>query len=440
MIKVSVIIPVFNGEISLRTCLSSLKKIVNSEIQIVVIDDGSSDQSSSIASEFSKEFENFTLERLSENKGVGNARNIGLKLSLGLYVYFLDCDDTVAGNFSEFLMDEFRNESDLIFSPIIKMPSGSSNELHLSLLSQGHMNSREHLLSFLESLESWPLECWGYFIRREFLSKNRIEFRNIRISEDIVFMTEILCKLETYSMLDSPTYVHNRIAGSLGKSFSNHEVASWFMAFLGMVGIAHQFSSESKEGQLILNRTATVLTYFLLDFRAVNEYSRKDFFARFKESEFHQPLRVLASTRVDQLGDFKKICMEILRNCSSNIQNLCSPLGKGKTYLYCYDRLSLGVFQIMKEQNFEVAGIIDDNIEFLIPSNRIDFQPLSSSSLDGKIPQDSTFVVCHDKREVYLQKRKQFKDFEKDGLHIIQFTTKDLVSGLNFDGLFKQSF
>ena len=440
MIIVSIVIPVFNNAEKLRDCLSDLKNVVSSEIQVVVIDDGSTDRSPMVAAEFSEEFENFAFERLTENKGVGNARNLGLKLSTGVYVYFLDCDDTIVGSFSTSLISELSTDSDLVFAPIIKMPSGSSNELHLSFLKQGQISGREHLVSSFERFDSWPQECWGYYIRREFLSRNRIEFRNIRIAEDIVFMTELFCKIEKYSVLGSPTYIHHRIAGSLGKSFSHYEVASWFKAFLGMVMIAKQFSSESIEGRLITDRTANVLAYFLIDIRANELSARRVFFEDFTDEKYYEPLRELVGIQPDQSVSLETIVFELLNVCLNNVQKLLSAVGTGKTYLYCYDRLSLGVFKVMRELNFEVDGIIDDNIEYLIPSSEVETKPVISDTLVGELPQESIFIVCHDKQSVYLAKKKQFNYMEKAGLRIVKFTTKDFVAGLHFKNLFKQNF
>ena len=440
MVTVSIVIPVFNNAEKLRNCLSNLKLMVSGDIQVVVIDDGSTDQSPMVAAGFSEAFENFTFERLAENKGVGNARNIGLKLSRGLYVFFLDCDDTIIGNFSISLKKELSANSDLFFAPIIKMPSGSSNELHLSYLKQGKISGRENLLSSCESFEFLPQDCWGYFIRREFLSSNRIEFINIRIGEDIVFMTEVFCKIATYSVLSNPTYIHNRIAGSLGKSFSHNEVSSWFMAFLGIANISKQFLSDSIEGRLIANRITIVLTYFLMDFSASEVPVRKVFFEEFKNVSSYQPLCKLAGIKPDHSSDIETIIYKLLNYCLGNVKKLCSAIGTGKTYLYCYDRLSLGVFHAMRALNFEVDGFIDDNIEYLIPSSAIETRPITPDMLDGKLPQDSTFLVCHNINGVYLEKKKQFKDFEEDGLRIIKFTTKDFVAGLHFENLFKQNF
>jgi glycosyltransferase involved in cell wall biosynthesis len=439
MILVSVVIPVFNNAENLRNCLTGLKLLVTSEIQVVVIDDGSTDQSPFVAASFSEEFENFEFQIVTQNKGVGNARNLGLNLSLGTYVYFLDCDDTVSGNFSDALKSDLSANADLVFAPVIKIPSGSSNESHLAFFAQEHKMDRENLLSSLDNFESWPQECWGYYIRREFLSQNKIEFRDIRIAEDIVFMTEVFCKLETYSLINSPIYIHHRIPGSLGKSFSSFDAASWFKAFLGMVHIAKQFSSESVEGRLIANRTATVLSYFLLGYRANESSFERDLFVNFKKREYFQPLWDLSGISPDNLDGIDVILNSLLDVCSKNIQKLLTTVGAGKTYLYCYDKLSLGVFQIMKAQNFKVDGFLDDNIELLIPSHEISTMPITPKTLDGKLPKGSTFIVCHDKQSVYLEKKKRFSYLEDSSLRIVRFTTHDFVVGLHFEKLFRQN-
>ena len=160
----------------------------------------------------------------------------------------------------------------------------------------------------------------------------------------------------------------------------------------------------------------------------------------FEDARIYQPLYELAGNDLDQSVNMETILSELLNGCVSNVKKLCGTVGTGKTYLYCYDRLSLGVFQIMKALNFDVDGFIDDNIEYLIPKSEIKTRPISPNTLDGKLPQDSTFIVCHDNHGVYLEKKKQFKEFEEDGLRIVKFTTEDFVAGLRFENLFKQNF
>ena len=91
-IKVSVIIPVYNVEKYLRRCLESVASQTLKEIEVICVDDGSTDSSFDIISEFSEKDPRFTAVRR-QNGGAGAARNAGLDRARGKYLSFLDSDD-----------------------------------------------------------------------------------------------------------------------------------------------------------------------------------------------------------------------------------------------------------------------------------------------------------------------------------------------------------
>lgn len=100
--KVSVIIPVYNAENYLKECLDSILKQTLQEIEVICVNDGSSDGSLSILNEYVKE--DSRLKIISqENQGAGSARNNGLKYAKGLFVIFLDCDDIFEHNMLEIM-------------------------------------------------------------------------------------------------------------------------------------------------------------------------------------------------------------------------------------------------------------------------------------------------------------------------------------------------
>lgn len=95
MPKVSVIVPVYNSEQELRDCLDSLVEQTEKDIEIIVIDDGSTDNSPKIEAEYQKKYPNVKVYRNERNLGQSETRNRGIELAEGDYIAFLDSDDYV---------------------------------------------------------------------------------------------------------------------------------------------------------------------------------------------------------------------------------------------------------------------------------------------------------------------------------------------------------
>lgn len=96
--KISVIIPVYNGELYIERCLESILNQSLKDIQIIVVDDGSEDGTLNVVKKHMSTASNIEFLHLSQNKGTGFARNIGLKHATGEYIAFLDADDWMDTN------------------------------------------------------------------------------------------------------------------------------------------------------------------------------------------------------------------------------------------------------------------------------------------------------------------------------------------------------
>lgn len=91
--KLCVVIPVYNGEQYIKHCIDSLQNQSLKDIQIIVVDDGSTDQTAQIVTQCAEQSKNVQLVQRGKNKGTGSARNLGLEHSQGEYIAFLDVDD-----------------------------------------------------------------------------------------------------------------------------------------------------------------------------------------------------------------------------------------------------------------------------------------------------------------------------------------------------------
>ena len=105
MVKVSVIIPVYNAQQYLKQCLDSICQQTLHEIEIICIDDGSTDDSLRILQEYTKKESRLQI-LTQKNQGAGAARNCGLRAAKGLYLSFLDADDFFEPNMLEEALNE----------------------------------------------------------------------------------------------------------------------------------------------------------------------------------------------------------------------------------------------------------------------------------------------------------------------------------------------
>lgn len=115
MVKISIIIPIYNAAKYLRKCLESVSSQTLRDIEIICINDCSSDDSFLILQEFAKDDQRIKLINLSENKGAAAARNIGIENAAGQYLGFVDGDDFIDQNFYEKLYEKaLKSEADAV--------------------------------------------------------------------------------------------------------------------------------------------------------------------------------------------------------------------------------------------------------------------------------------------------------------------------------------
>ena len=108
--KVSIIVPVYNVESYLDKCLNSLVNQTLKDIEIIVINDGSTDNSQKIIDKYSKKYKNI-INITKENGGVSEARNLGLEKASGEYIGFLDSDDWIEPDMYELMYQKAKTEN-----------------------------------------------------------------------------------------------------------------------------------------------------------------------------------------------------------------------------------------------------------------------------------------------------------------------------------------
>ena len=223
MYKVSIVIPIYNAERYLRQCLGSLAFQTLRDIEVICIDDCSEDGSREILEGYAAKESCVRILRLPENLGQGTARNRGLEIAHGEYVYFMDADDELANQDVLFrLVQEIdRDNLDvLFFDAETVIDDGVCNvvvraEDYIRKNDYSVVSSGQELLSeFLKNREYTVSPCLAIY-RRSFLEENNIRFPSDHIFyEDNIFMTRVMLAAKRASHRPWHLYVRKVHAGS----------------------------------------------------------------------------------------------------------------------------------------------------------------------------------------------------------------------------------
>lgn len=208
MSKVSIIIPVYNGEFFVRNCLLSCLEQSLQDIEIIIVDDKSTDNTVKIIKEFQKKDNRIILIELKENHHQGNARNIGIKQSKSDYICFLDVDDTITKDCIEKVYKKIvDDQADMTIFQMytidhktgeIKVNHEYSN--YVDLPKELHNGFRFEDIPRKEIFNKCNV-VWDKIYKKSFLIENNIKFPTDMFFEDDVFSFQALFKAKKITCL-----------------------------------------------------------------------------------------------------------------------------------------------------------------------------------------------------------------------------------------------
>lgn len=220
-LKLSIIIPVYNVEKYIAKSLESVLEqgLNKDEFEVIVVSDGSTDGSFKIAQEFAKKYDQFKLIE-KENGGIGSARNCGLDIARGKYVYFLDSDDYLLPN-SLITLIEISDKHNLDIITFISKSFSSSSTKNTEV---SNSSNEENQLSAIMSGEEYVAnkkyrsEAWSYMTNLEFLRKTEVRFIEKRYLEDVIFSLKLFLEAKRMAHLNWDTHRYRISPGSAMQS------------------------------------------------------------------------------------------------------------------------------------------------------------------------------------------------------------------------------
>lgn len=228
--KLSVVIPVYNVAPYLRRCLDSIaaaikccegRGIAQNEIEVICVDDCSTDGSSEILDEYAAKASYFVINHLKSNRGVSFARNDALKVARGEWVGFVDSDDAVAEEwfFNALKVLEKFPDADIVnFDALVSVvsPEDLSRAIRRAKCANVRILScSKDVQARKKALYVFPRYGWSMrnFIRRDCLSG--VQFpESLRLKEDIAFFLELSMHISKFVLADYPGYFYIRREGS----------------------------------------------------------------------------------------------------------------------------------------------------------------------------------------------------------------------------------
>lgn len=274
--KVSIVVPVYNTEKYIKKCVSSICQQTLKDIEILLIDDGSCDESGKICDELASHDSRIRVIH-QKNVGLGMTRNRGIEATTGEYIGFVDSDDEIEHDFYESLYALSKGgDVDAVTGGVTDIYPTKSKP-HPHLLSGETLEHDEIIKKLLPTMLGYDEQCSGYagmsvcrgIFARKILIDNQIRFKSEReiISEDAVFDIEFFTKCKKVAVSNSVGYhyFHRENYKSLSTRYSserfekNKYLYKYEIGLIRALGIKNKDVSQRIKSMFIANTRVLIM-------------------------------------------------------------------------------------------------------------------------------------------------------------------------------------
>lgn len=247
--KFSIILPVYNVEKYLRSCIDSILSQTYKYYEIILVDDGSQDSSGKICDEYSAKY-GFIKTVHKPNGGQSDARNIGLKQANGEYIFFIDSDDyLIDEDVLQRISQKLKYKPDVVAFKSIKWFETNGDLSHTTTdltVSDDRLTACEKYIELIDK-DSYSNSPWSKVIKRALLVDNHIEFEKGLLGEDNDWYYKIVGVLSSLELIDEPLYVYRQRAGSITKTYKKKNLEH-------LLWIIEKWTNYINAGEMTVNK------------------------------------------------------------------------------------------------------------------------------------------------------------------------------------------
>ena len=262
MEKVSLIVPVYNGEKSIERCAGSILNQDYPELELILVDDGSRDRSWEIIQAIAAADHRVKAIH-QENGGVSSARNRALAEASGAYVQFADVDDWLPMDATKMLVREMEAQSaELVVGDFYRVVDGNVSEKG-SIEMGGALTLQQYANAMMLSpADLYYGVLWNKLYRRDIIEQYSIRMdENISYSEDMIFNLEYLLHVKSVAILKAPVYYYQYTKGSLVDESLN--LSSTIKMKKSVIGYYNEFFRKTFDAPSYQERLPVIYGYLL---------------------------------------------------------------------------------------------------------------------------------------------------------------------------------
>ena len=268
--KVSIIVPVYNVEKYLERCITSLKNQTLEDIEIILVDDSSTDSSLEICNKMAREDSRIKVIH-KVNEGAGKARNAALEIVTGEYIGFVDSDDFVDTDMFKTLYEKaIKYNSELVISGVLFVDGNMFSEDGECICKtyfdkDTHFDTKENLKKLIMGIigatpedsddSKYGMSVWKNLFKREIIKQNNITFQSERemLSEDALFMIDYITCIKKATGINEAFYNYCRNGDSISKAYKKDRFEK-SLVFVSEVEKRFKKDIESWEYQIYIYR------------------------------------------------------------------------------------------------------------------------------------------------------------------------------------------
>ena len=259
MAKISVIIPVYNVEKTLCQCLDSVINQTYKDLEIICVNDCSTDNSAEILEEYKSKDLRIVVLNNDVNIGLGLTRNHGMQKATGEYVHFLDSDDWMELDAYETLVENLENNPDVVCF-LWNNIDVSNGKIRVEKFKKDF--SPTNFEKNPEIIEDWGVSVWHRLYKREYLNFNKICFNDYKCMEDVEYIYKVLATANVVNFINKPliNYRINNPQSLIGKAYKYYDCA------INSYDTIYEFSKilPDEKREIILAKSFNSLLYRLV--------------------------------------------------------------------------------------------------------------------------------------------------------------------------------